>query len=161
MNVLNEKKVNKYLKFYLTIKNCCPVSLLTLSRAQKKNYSKGAMPKSLQSHFVTTQHFHKMLLSQSPSLSLYLPVLKSFMNQKKKRHKKTINYKNQLPSELNQITNCKNIASKQQSTLLYWSSIFKKNWRIYVLCDCNRFQMRRSEKMENGKRADKFITYWL
>lgn len=52
--------------------------------------------------------------------------------KKAKEHKKTINYKNQLPSELNQITNCKNITSKEGnddavhlalSLLLLWVSV--------------------------------------
>lgn len=44
-------------------------------------------------------------------------------SKEKRRHKKTINYKNQLPSVLNRITNCKNITSKEQ-------------WDCTIVCCC-------------------------
>lgn len=91
-----------------------PISLQNSKKTDQEkttSFDGEEMPKTLQSHFVTTQHFPKMLSCLSISLaSLHL----IHELARKRRHKKTINYKNQLPSELNQITNYKSDASIEQ-----------------------------------------------
>lgn len=111
--------------------NAIPNSTAT-SLSRKNYFANENAKKNLQSHFITTQHFPEgssifYLLRCSP-FTLAIALLSSI---EERRHEKTINYKNQLPFQLNQITDCKNVGF-ESIVLFGWTSIFKK--KLKNLC---------------------------
>lgn len=121
---------------------------------------------TLQSHFVTTQQFSlkKLLSSFSsfPFTSLSELFLLWIFSLEMRRRKKAINYKNQLPFQLNQIANCKKNLQLRTKTFVQPNrccvghQYLRRNWRIYMLCDCSGIHG--IERAWSHIKAGKFIT---